>query len=65
MFLNGELKTTIMRKNESFSMGDMLTIGQESGLQGGIAKVVYYDAPLLAYEIGSIYRNNKDVVGIE
>lgn len=65
MFLNGDLKTTIMRKNESFSMGDMLTIGQESGLQGGIAKVVYYDAPLLAYEIGSIYRNNKDVVGIE
>ena len=65
MFLNGDLKTTIMRKNESFSMGDMLTIGQESGLQGGIAKVVYYDTPLLAYEIGSIYRNNKDVVGIE
>lgn len=65
MFLNGDLKTTIMRKNESFSMGDMLTIGQESGLQGGIAKVVYYDAPLLSYEISSIYRNNKDVVGIE
>ena len=65
MFLNGDLKTTIMRKNESFSMGDMLTIGQESGLQGGIAKVVYYDTPLLSYEISSIYRNNKDVVGIE
>lgn len=65
MFLNGELKTTVKRKNETFSVGDMLTIGQEYGLQGGIAKVVYYDTPLLAYEISSIYRTNKDVVGIE
>jgi len=65
MFLNGELKTTVKRKNETFSVGDIMTIGQESGLQGGIAKVVYYDTPLLAYEIGSIYRTNKDVVGIE
>jgi hypothetical protein len=65
MFLNGELKTTVKRKNETFSVGDIMTIGQESGLQGGIAKVVYYDTPLLAYEIGSIYRTNKDMVGIE
>jgi len=65
MYLNGELKTTVKRKNESFSVGDVLTIGQEYGLQGGIAKVVYYDKPLLLYEITSIYRNNKDVVGIE
>ena len=67
MFLNGVLKTTIRRNqgNESFNVGDIFTIGQDNGLQGGIAKVVYYERPLLSNEISTIYTYNKDLVGIE
>ena len=67
MFLNGVLKTTIRRNqgNESFNVGDIFTIGQDNGLQGGIAKVVYYERPLLSNEISTIYKYNKDLVGIE
>jgi hypothetical protein len=67
MFLNGVLKTTIQRnqENESFNVGDIFTIGQDNGLQGGIAKVVYYERPLLSNEITTIYKYNKDLVGTE
>ena len=67
MFLNGELKTTIPREKHTgeFGVGDILTIGQDNGLQGGIAKVVYYERPLLLNEIRNIYSYNKDLVGIE
>lgn len=67
MFLNGELKTTIPREEHTgeFGVGDILTIGQDNGLQGGIAKVVYYERPLLLNEIRNIYSYNKDLVGIE
>jgi hypothetical protein len=67
MYLNGELKTTIPRKeqNGKFLVGDILTIGQDNGLQGGIAKVVYYERPLLLNEIRNVYSYNKDLVGIE
>lgn len=67
MYLNGELKTTIPReyKTGEFLVGDILTIGEDNGLQGGIAKVVYYERPLLIHEIRNIYNYNKDLVGIE
>ena len=67
MYLNGELKTTIPRKEQigKFLVGDILTIGQDNGLQGGIAKVVYYERPLLLDEIRNVYSYNKDLVGIE
>ena len=67
MYLNGELKTTIPREEQTggFFVGDILTIGQDNGLQGGIAKVVYYERPLLIHEIRNIYNYNKDLVGIE
>lgn len=67
MYLNGELKTTIPRKEHigKFLVGDILTIGQDNGLQGGIAKVVYYERPLLLNEIRNVYSYNKDLVGIE
>lgn len=66
-FLNGVLaKThTRVRADESFNVGDILTTGQENGLQGGIARVVYYERPLLAYEVGKIYNYEKDLVGYE
>jgi hypothetical protein len=67
MYLNGELKTTIPREKQigKFLVGDILTIGQDNGLQGGIAKVVYYERPLLIHEIRNVYNYNKDLVGIE
>ena len=67
MYLNGELKTTIPREEHTggFFVGDILTIGQDNGLQGGIAKVVYYERPLLIHEIRNVYNYNKDLVGIE
>jgi hypothetical protein len=67
MYLNGELKTTIPReyKTGEFLVGDILTIGEDNGLQGGIAKVVYYERPLLIHEIRNVYNYNKDLVGIE
>lgn len=67
MFLNGVLKTTIPRQtaNETFSVGDILTIGQDNGLQGGIAKVMYFEQPLLSFEIERMYKLQKDMVGTE
>ena len=67
MYLNGKLKTTIPREDQTdgFLVGDILTIGQDNGLQGGIAKVVYYERPLLLNEIRNVYSYNKDLVGIE
>ena len=67
MYLNGKLKTTIPREDQidGFLVGDILTIGQDNGLQGGIAKVVYYERPLLLNEIRNVYSYNKDLVGIE
>jgi hypothetical protein len=67
LFLNGVLIKTHTRKvtSESFNIGDILTTGQENGLQGGIAKVVYYEQPLLSHEIGTAYRYEKDLVGTE
>jgi hypothetical protein len=66
-FLNGVLAQTHkrVRTDESFNVGDILTTGQENGLQGGIARVVYYERSLLYYEVGNIYNYEKGVVGYE
>jgi len=66
-FLNGVLVQTHkrVRADESFNVGDILTTGQENGLQGGIARVVYYERSLLHYEVGNIYNYEKGLVGYE
>jgi hypothetical protein len=66
-FLNGVLAQTHkrVRTDESFNVGDILTTGQENGLQGGIARVVYYERSLLHYEVGNIYNYEKGLVGYE
>jgi hypothetical protein len=66
-FLNGVLAQTHkrVRTDESFSVGDILTTGQENGLQGGIARVVYYERSLLHYEVGRAYNYEKGLVGYE
>ena len=67
LFLNGVLTKTHkrVRNDESFNVGDILTTGQENGLQGGIARVVYYDRSLLAYEVSRVYNYEKGLVGYE
>lgn len=67
LFLNGVLIKTHTRNvtSESFNIGDILTTGQENGLQGGIAKVVYYERPLLYHEINSSFQYEKKNVGTE
>uniref|UniRef100_A0A6C0B7E5 Uncharacterized protein n=1 Tax=viral metagenome TaxID=1070528 RepID=A0A6C0B7E5_9ZZZZ len=67
LFLNGVLIKTRIRRavSESFNIGDILTTGQENGLQGGIAKVVYYERPLLSHEINSSFQYEKKMVGTE
>ena len=66
-FLNGVLEQTHkrVRADESFNVGDILTTGQENGLQGGIARIVYYERSLLNYEPGNIYNYEKGLVGYE
>jgi len=67
LFLNSVLVKTHMRviNDESLNVGDILTTGQENGLQGGIARVVYYDQALLFYEVGRAYNYEKALVGYE
>lgn len=62
LFVNGELvatKTSRSSVNEGLSMDDILSIGQENGLSGGICNVVYFKTPLFKYEIENMYNLNK------
>ena len=62
LFVNGELvatKTGRSNLNEGLSVDDILSIGQENGLSGGICNVVYFKTPLFKYEIENIYNLNK------
>ncbi len=62
LFINGELIHTVPRdsQNESLTMGDIIEIGQDNGLTGGVCNMVYFSRPLLKTEIESIYSLNKD-----
>jgi hypothetical protein len=62
LFVNGELmatKTGRSNLNEGLSVDDILSIGQENGLSGGICNVVYFKTPLFKYEIENMYNLNK------
>jgi hypothetical protein len=61
--VNGELKTTHKNRdsnNEGLSIGDVVSIGQDNGLSGGICNMVYFNRPLLGYEISTMYKINKN-----
>lgn len=63
LFVNGQLVSTLNRRNpkeEGLSVDDIITIGQENGLSGGICNIVYYKTPLFQYEIQNIYNLNKN-----
>jgi hypothetical protein len=59
VFLNGDL---VKSSNEviPYVKLDMLTIGSDGGVNGGICNVVYYKIPLTITNIYYIYKNVKD-----
>jgi hypothetical protein len=62
LFVNGELVATKKGRsgvNEGLSMDDILSIGQDDGLSGGICNIVYFKTPLFKYEIENMYNLNK------
>jgi hypothetical protein len=62
LFVNGKLVATKPARsmvNEGLRMDDILSIGQDNGLSGGICNVVYFKTPLFKYEIENIYNLNK------
>lgn len=61
LFINGELKASVPRENENFTVGDTMVVGQKGGLSGGVCNMVYFSRPLAKYEIESIYSLNKDL----
>lgn len=62
LFVNGELQTTGLRDaiNENLNIGDIISVGQAGGLSGGICNMVYFNHPILKYEIKTMYDLNKD-----
>lgn len=62
IFINGELKGSVKRDevNENLSIGDAIVVGQANGLIGGMCNIVYFNRPLVKYEIETIYSLNKD-----
>ena len=61
LFINGKLDTSIKRNvnDDNFKINDLIYIGQERGLAGGICNFVYNDAPLLGEDIKYNYNYNK------
>lgn len=63
LFVNGELQSTYGFRdvdNENLTIGDIISVGQDNGLSGGVCNMVYFNHPLLKYEINTMYNLNKD-----
>jgi len=51
-FMNGELVKSVTRQNNvQLAIDDVITVGQDNGLQGGISDIMYYARPLSRMEI--------------
>ena len=63
IFVNGKLVHTVIKRNpveEGLSVDDVVTVGQDDGLSGGICNVTYYKSPLFQYEIENLYNLHKN-----
>jgi hypothetical protein len=62
IFINGELKKSIPRgRTVKLNADDIVTVGQDNGLQGGICNIMHYARPLIKSEINTLYELNKNV----
>ena len=59
IFLNGDLVKSSIEVIPYMKL-DMLTIGSDEGINGGICNIVYYKTPLTITNIYYIYKNVKD-----
>jgi hypothetical protein len=62
LFVNGKLVSTVNKRKpteEALSVDDVISVGQENGLSGGICNITYYKLPLFQYEIENIYNLYK------
>ena len=60
LFVNGKLTATLNERNDSISYDDVMKIGQDNGLSGGICNIIYFKNPLFQYEIQTMYNLNKN-----
>jgi len=61
LFVNGKLEHTVKRNvnDDSFKINDLVYIGQERGLSGGICNLMYSSTPLIGQDIKYQYDYNK------
>ena len=61
LFVNGKLEHTVKRNvnDDSFKINDLVYIGQEHGLSGGICNLMYSSTPLIGEDIKYQYDYNK------
>jgi hypothetical protein len=61
LFVNGKLEHTVKRNvnDDSFKINDLVYIGQERGLSGGVCNLMYSSTPLIGEDIKYQYAYNK------
>jgi hypothetical protein len=61
LFVNGKLEHTVKRNvnDDSFKINDLVYIGQERGLSGGVCNLMYSSTPLIGEDIKYQYDYNK------
>jgi hypothetical protein len=62
LFVNGQLEHTVKRNvtnDDNFKVNDLVYIGQERGLSGGVCNLMYSTTPLIGQDIKYNYDSNK------
>jgi hypothetical protein len=62
LFVNGKLEKTMKRNvstDDNFKINDLVYIGQERGLSGGVCNLIYSATPLVGQDIKYNYDSNK------
>jgi hypothetical protein len=62
LFVNGQLEHTVKRNvanDDNFKVNDLVYIGQERGLSGGVCNLLYSTTPLIGSDIKYNYDYNK------
>lgn len=61
LFINGKLKHSVKRNvnEDNFKINDLIYIGQDRGLSGGVCNLMYSATPLVGQDIEYNYEYNK------